>query len=394
MRKFWITFNFYAKEHFTKKALIWFGIFMIAPIVVFWAIDQFGGGSYDEIAIVQNSSEFMLAEEMFADIERVQLHFVDEARARALFEDGTIDEIFIISGQERPELRVESANLDGHFEVQMMIEQLLTMAHIEALMLSYDLPAEVVAELITPIMVEMEITDFEDQIAVELVNLFLPMAVYMVVLMTGQMVANSVASEKTSRVMEVMLGKVHPTYTMVSKVLSSLVGFLMPFIALVLGAVIAHIIGIVDLGMIGEIINEFFPVTALILIAVVLILGYFCFIFLFAAAGAIANSVESLTSTLQPLTMATVVPFFLVMFIGVEGVVMDILVYVPFISPYVLVQRYLLGTSGMVEVFVAVGLMIAFSILTLVVSARLYMNGISHTAEKVTLKDLKKMLTK
>ena len=394
MNKFKHTFWFYTKEHFQKKSLIWLGICLIAPIGIFFAIDHFGGGSRDAVAIVQESAEFVVPSEAFADIERTDFHFVDDVTARAMLEEGEVDDVFIIAGVDRPELRIESNQLNGHFEVQVILEQWLTMMHIEEMMLSYDLPDAVVAELVTPIEIEMEVADMEDLIAVEVVNFVLPYGVFMLVLMSGQMVANSVASEKTSRVMEVMLGKVHPTFTMISKVLSSMVGILLPIISILLGVGISHIIGVVDLGTVLELVDEFFSVNALILTLVVLILGYFCFIFLFAAAGAIANSVESLTSTLQPVTYLIMIPFFLTMFVDIDGVLMNFLVYVPFISPYVIVQRYLLGASGMIEVFIALALMAAFSLFMLVISARLYMNGISHTSEKISFSDFKKLLQK
>ena len=394
MRKFWITFNFYAKEHFTKKSLIWLVIFIAAPIAIFFAIDYFGGGSYDSVAIVQESSEFILPAGLFEDVEQINFHFVDQDVASELLSDGVVDDVFIIAGDQRPELRIESNRLNPAWQVEMRINQFLTNIHLESLMLAYDLPADVIAEIITPIEIEMEVADFEDLVAVEIINFILPYAVFMLVLMSGSMTANSVASEKTSRVMEVMLGKVHPTYTMISKVLASLVGVLMPIIGLVVGAVIAHIIGFADLGMIVELIDAHFSFNALLLTFAVLILGYFCFIFLFAAVGAVANSIESLQSALQPLMYVIMGPFFLTIFLAMDSVAMNILVYVPIISPFVLVQRYLIGASGTIEVFIVLILMIAFSIFTLWLSARLYMNGIANTKEKLKLKDWKNMLVK
>jgi len=394
MRKFWITFNFYAKEHFTRKSLIWLAIFMLAPIGIFFAINHFGGGSYDEIAIVQESDVFVIPDGFFDEVTGVNFHFVADDVANEMFNDGLVDDVFTIVGDERPALQIQSNHLNALSEVQMLIEQWLTITHIEMMMIAYDLPAEVVAELVTPIHIEMEVADMEDLIAVEIINFILPYAVFMLVLMSGSMTANSVASEKTSRVMEVMLGKVHPTYTMISKVLSSLVGVVLPMLALLLGTVIAHIVNLTDLGMIVELINEFFSFDALILTGVVLLLGYFCFIFLFAAAGAVANSIESLQSTLQPLMYVIMAPFFLTIFLSMDSMAMNFLVYVPIISPFVLVQRFLIGASGMVEVLIVLALMLAFSIFTLWLSARLYMSGISNTKEKITLQDWKRMLIK
>jgi len=395
MRKFGITFWFYAKEHFKKKSLIVLAIFVAATVGIAFAISHFGGGSYADVAIVQESSEFVVADELFEYLEERNFHFVgSESEARDMLDEGDVSDVFVIQGDARPEMSVITSNLTPDRELEIILTQILTSKHLEATVAQYDLPIDAVIELTTPIMIHTELADFDDLLAVELINMVLPFLIYMLVLMSGQGVANSVASEKTSRVMEVMLGKVHPTITMLSKILSSLLGILLPMAAIVLGLIIAEISGFVELQFIIDMINEFFSVNALILAVIVLILGYFCFIFLFAAAGSIANSVESLTSTLTPLIYATMVPLFAAMWLDLGGVIMNILVYVPFVSPFVLTQRFLVGYSSIVEVVIVLVLMAIFAVITLIVSARLYMNGISHTSEKVSIKDLRKMLQK
>ena len=397
MRKFGITFWFYAKEHFKKKSLIVLAIFFAATVGIAFAINYFGGGSYVDVAIVQESNSFVIAADdiMESYLPERNFHFIDSAdEAREMLDAGEVNDIFIIQGEERPELTIVTAQLLPDREMEIFMMQVLTALHLEATMIQHDIPIDVVIELTTPIMVHSELADFEDLIAVEIINAILPVVIYMLVLMSGQGVANSVASEKTSRVMEVMLGKVHPTITMLAKILSSLLGILLPMVAIVLGIVVANTVRIVELEALINLVNDFFSLDALILGIIVIILGYFCFIFLFAAAGAIANSVESLTSTLTPLIYMTVIPLFAAMWLDLGGTIMNILVYVPFVSPFVITQRFLIGYSGMLEVVIVLILMTIFAVLTLMVSARLYMNGISHTSEKVTMKDLRKMLQK
>ena len=394
MRKFGITFWFYAKEHFKKKSLIVLALFVAATVGIIFAIDRFAGGNYAEIAIVGESSTFIVDEGLFDDVEERYFHFVDEDEARELLDEGDVSDIFVIQGEDRPEMTVITSHLSPDREIEILMTHVLTAQHLEMLIDQYDLPADAVVELTTPIMINTEFADFEDLVAVELINMILPFAIYMLVLMSGQGVANSVASEKTSRVMEVMLGKVHPTITMLSKILANLLGILLPMIAIVVGIIIAQMLDFVELSEIIDLVNDYFSVNALILAVIVLILGYFCFIFLFAAAGAIANSVESLTSTLTPLIYMTMIPLFAAMWLDLGGAIMNILVYVPVMSPFVITQRFLMGYSGMVEIGIVLVLMAVFGIITLIISARLYMNGISHTSEKVSIKDLKKMLQK
>ena len=395
MRKFGITFWFYAKESFKKKNLIILAIVVAATVGISWAVGHFGGGSNTQVAIVQESATFVVDTDAIMSVPDRDFFFVPtEAEARAMLEDGDVSEVFVIQGEARPELTVVTSNLNPDNMVLATLTQILTGKHVEVMASHYDLPMEMVVQLMTPIATDIEIANFEDVLAAELINMFLPMIIYMLIMMSGTMVANSVASEKTSRVMEVMLGKVHPTITMISKVLSSLMDVILLPISILAGLVISHFAGLMDLQFILELVNDFFPLNALLLTLIVAILGFFCFIFLFAAAGAIANSVESLTKTIAPLTYATMIPWLAIMFIDIDSAVMDILVYIPFVSPYVLVQRFMLGYSNMVEVIIVLIIMAVFAVAMLVVSSRLYMNGIFHNSEKVTLKDLRKMLQK
>lgn len=396
MRKFGITFWFYAKEHFKKKSLIVLAVFFAATVGVAFAIDHFGGGSHASIAIVQESSSFTIpSEDIVYQLSDHNFHFVDsEDEARALFDEGDVSDAFIIQGDERPEMTIVSSSLTPDTEVEMFLTHMLTAQYIATMMLQYDLPNDVVTELMTPVTIHLEVAEFEDLIAVELVNTIVPIGIVMLVLMSGQMVANSVASEKTSRIMEVMLGKVHPTITMLSKILSSLLGILLPIVSIILGIVIANIAGLIELDALLDVFYDIISIKALILTVIVLILGYFCFIFLYAAAGAIANSVESLQSTLTPVIYLTMIPYLAAIFLAIDGAIVNVLVYVPFITPFVIVQRFILGHSSMLEIVLSLGGMVAFSVVMLMLSARLYMNGISHTSEKVTMNDLKKLLQK
>jgi len=395
MRKFGITFWFYAKEHFKTKSLIMYAIFTAATVGIIFAIGHFGGGGYTDIAIVQESNTFVIDEGLFDLFEGRNFYFVNsEDEARAMLDDDEVSNVFIISGDERPEMTMLTSDLSSDFEVEMFITQMLTAQHLETMMIEHDLPAEVVLDLTAPMIIDSEFADFEDLIAVELVNSIVPIAIMLLVIMSGQMVANSVASEKTSRVMEVMLGKVHPTITMMAKILSSLLGILLPMIAILVGVVIAQILDFIELDMLVDLVSQFISIEALILTIVVFILGYFCFIFLFAAAGAIANSIESLASTLTPATYLTMLPYFAAILLPIGGPIVNILVYVPFVTPFVIVQRFILGYSNVFEIGVSLVGMALFSVLMLIISARLYMNGISHTSEKVTLSDYRKMLRK
>lgn len=395
MNKFWITFWFYAKENFNKKSCFIYAGFFAATIAAIFGITHFGG-TYTDIAIVENSTEFTIAPEMFEGIERRNFLFLDsETEATELFDAGEVDDVFLIEGSERPELTILSNHATPDSLVEMALTQVLMAQHLEAVIANYDLPLNAVMELNTPLTVNFEGAEVTDgMVAADIISFALPYALMMFIMMSGQALANSVSSEKNSRVMEVMLAKVSPTYSMVAKVLATFIGVLLPLLAIIVGFLVSEIFGLIELESFAQLIEEFFPVHVLFLLLIVFILGYFCYIFLFSAAGAISASVESLMTTLAPLTYFLMVPMLLPMFLDLDHIVMDILVYVPLVSPFIIVQRYLTGYSNQLEVGISLGLMAVFALVTLFVSARLYMNGVSHTSEKVTFKDLRKMMQK
>jgi len=395
MRKFWLTFWFYFKENFTKKSLVIYGLFFAGVIGISFAIDFFGG-RYSDLAVVNETDVFAVSEEQLADLARWNVHFVDsEEQAREMLDAGDVDEIFIIEGEERPSFRMISPSEHVSMETELYINQLLTMQHMENMMTSYDLPAYVVADMMMPIESSFEsLLDTDDGIAAVLLGAVIPIALYSLILMSGQGVATSVVAEKSSRVMEVMLGKVHPTTTMLARILAYFGDVFVLILSLGLGALVADQLDLMNLGAIFGVFTEFINWDIALLSVVIVLLGYFTFIFLYAMMGAMANSVESLNSVLGGVSLVVVAPMFTAMWADLGSAWMNVLVYVPVMSPFVIIQRFLRGYSSLMEVGIVTAIMAVCAVGTLILAARINKNGVSHTSEKMTFKDFKKLLQK
>ena len=401
MDKFKHTFWFYAQNTFKKTGLIILSLTFLATFGTLFAIDFFGG-NYSEIAIVVESDVFVVPEEAFEGLSRRNFQMVANAEsARELFATDAVSDVFIIHGELMPELTAITTGVMADQQTQMLLMQLLTEQHLGQTIERYDVPLHVAGELLTPIAFHLEADDLDVFLVMTLLDSLIPSLIMIPVVLMGQLLANSVTSEKSSRVMEVMLGKVHPTITMSAKVMARFVGMLAFILMIVLGFVAAGIVGIFN---ISEMLNspeiaslglgELITMEVIILTVIVILVAFFVFIFLFAGAGAIATSVESLNKILMPLTFIAVAGIMVPMLIEIDSLVMNILVYFPLISPFVIVQRFIHGSSGMIEVIISIVIMIAFAFGTLIISARVYKNGISHTAEKITMKDLKMLLQK
>jgi len=395
MRKFWITFWFYFKENFTKKSLIIYGLFFAGVIGIAFAINHFGG-RYSDLVVVNQTDNFTLTEENFVDLAGWNVQIVDsEEEARAMLDEGDVDEIFVIEGEDRPFFRMISNNEAMAVETELFISQQLMMQHMENMMATYDLPLEVVAELITPIGSSFEsLLDTEDGIAAIVLGSIIPVSLYMLIMMSGQGIATSVVSEKSSRVMELMMGKVHPTTTMLAKILAYFGDIFVLAFSIAAGAFVADRLDLMDIGTVISALAEFISLEIVILSIVIILLGYFMFIFLFAALGAIATSIDSLNSILSPVMIIIVAPWLSTMFLDLGGTLMNILVYVPFFTPFIIVQRFLRGYSSLLEVGVVTGIMTISMVIIFLAAVRINKNGVTHTSEKTTFSDLKKLLQK
>ncbi|MCL2560301.1 MAG: ABC transporter permease [Turicibacter sp.] len=395
MRKFWITFWFYFKENFTTKNLIILGVFFIGVIGAAFAFDHFSG-RYNDLAIVNTTDAFALHEDVFDDLHGWHVHFVDsEDEARAMLDDGDVDEVFVIEGEDRPAFRMISPSETIAVETELFVNQHLMMQHTENVMVIYELPLEAVAELLTPIESSFEsLLDTEDGLAAIVIGAILPWILYMLIMSSGSGIATSVVSEKSTRVMELMMGKVHPTTTMLAKVLSYFGDMVVLTGAIAAGVFVADWLNFIDVGTIISTLAEVISLEIVLLSIVIILLGYFMFIFMYAAMGAIAISIDSLNTMLSPVIIMIMIPVFLPMFVDLGNAVMNVLVYIPFFTPFIIVQRFLRGYSSLLEVGIVTVIMTVSMVLIFLAAVRINKNGVTHTSEKTTFSDLKKLLQK
>lgn len=405
MRKFGLTFWFYFKENFNRKNLIIYGVILAVIIGGSFLFDTFSEDLFTHnVAIVNDSAVFVITPEGTDDFERsnqLEFIFVDsEAEAQEMLENGDIDDLFIIEGDTSPLLRNISSHTELAPQTTAFLVHLLTTQHIELLIATHDVPLEVVERLLMPVETSFESTAFDDDesfmefLVADIMGQVVGWGLYFVVLMSGQAISMRVVSEKSSRVMEVMMGKVHPRITLFAKVITTFADVLLLLAVAALGTAISVALGFISLGNLFETIGEFISLEVALLSIVVFLLGYFIYIFMFAVAGAMASSVESLQSMVGPLTMLVMVPVFAPMFLDADSLIMTILSYIPIFSPFIIIERFLGGNANLFELGIIIVIMIAFAGVVLHFAARLYLNGISHTSEKVTLKDWKMLLQK
>ena len=205
-------------------------------------------------------------------------------------------------------------------------------------------------------------------------------ALYMVILLYGQMVATNVATEKSSRAMEVLITSAKPTSMMFGKVLASCIaGFSQ--LVLVFGTAIL-LYNINKDALSNPLIASIFdiPLELFIYLIVFFVLGFLIYAFMFGAVGSTASKLEDINTSVMPITYLFIIAFMVVMFSmtsgSVDNAAMLICSYIPFTSPMAMFTRICMSTVAWYEIAISITVLIASTVGIGVLSAKIYRVGV------------------
>lgn len=206
-------------------------------------------------------------------------------------------------------------------------------------------------------------------------------ALYMVIMLYGQMVATNVATEKSSRAMEVLITSARPTSMMFGKVLAScLAGFIQ--IAAVFGSalVLYHINR--DYWAGNPLVQSLFniPPELFAYMLIFFVLGFLIYAFLFGALGSTATKLEDINTSTMPLILLFVAAF-IVSMMGmssgnVDSTLMKVCSFVPFTSPMAMFTRIAMSTVPMHEILLSIAILAVSSAGIGVLAAKIYRVGV------------------
>lgn len=206
-------------------------------------------------------------------------------------------------------------------------------------------------------------------------------ALYMVILLYGQMVATNVATEKSSRAMEVLVTSAKPTSMMFGKVLASCIAGLVQLVAIFGSALVFYNINKSALGD-NVIIQSIFniPVDLFVYMLVFFILGFLIYAFLYGAIGSTASKLEDINTLVMPITFLFIIAFFVVIFSmtsgSVDTVLMKICSYIPFTSPMAMFTRICMSAVAWYEIVISIGILIGSVIGIGILAAKIYRVGV------------------
>jgi ABC-2 type transport system permease protein len=221
---------------------------------------------------------------------------------------------------------------------------------------------------------------------------------YMVITLYGVNVMRSVVTEKSSRVVELMVAATKPRAMMTGKILGvGGAGLAQIAIWFVIGGVaLANRETILGwLGASGS--GSFLPSLSVGEIAVIIaffVLGFLFYSTIFAALGATVSSEQDSQKAAMPITMLLVIGMVSMTAITGDprGHTAEILTLVPFWSPMLMPLRYLLGGAGPTDIALSLGILLVSIIVVSRFAAKIYRVGILMYGKRPSLSELLRWL--
>lgn len=228
-----------------------------------------------------------------------------------------------------------------------------------------------------------------------ILGILLTMLTFFAVYYYGYGVAMSVASEKTSRVMETLVVSAKPSRILVGKILGmGVLGLLQMLMFLVVGALGYTLLVPEDftIGGMPLALSAFTPASA-VLILVYFLLGYALYAVLNSVCGATVSRTEDLNAAMMPTVFISLIAFYaayMVMFIPNEAA-KRIVTYIPFTSPFLLPFRLLNETVPATDIAISLVLLVVCIALVALLSIRIYSASVLHYGQRLKLKDILKL---
>ncbi|EGO8707304.1 ABC transporter permease, partial [Enterococcus faecalis] len=187
---------------------------------------------------------------------------------------------------------------------------------------------------------------------------------YIAVMLFSTMVAQDIAVEKSSRVMEILLTTITPVQHLIGKIVG--IGLVGVTQAAIFGAAYASYGIFGDSTGVFDFLSEGKNSQAIILAVICFVLGYL----LYSVTAAILGSVVSSVQEVQQLMYILIIPLFIAMFMVMilatglgSNQATIISSYIPYLSPIVMYARYMLGDASLNAFAVAMGINLVFTMI-------------------------------
>lgn len=269
---------------------------------------------------------------------------------------------------------------------------------------------EQLAMAMSPVILSTAAIGEDTSIAAEILKIGAPMVfgfiLYFMLLFHGQTITLEVSTEKTSKLMETLLTTIHPYALITGKVLAVSSVAIMQF-----GIwIVAILIGLFGGNAIGQMLNPQYSnsiveimnfikdslgqtamsIEAIILAIVIFCVGFIFYCVLAGLSGCMVSKPEE-TATFQSLFQFPIIISFFVCYFGTlaeNDSLISIARYIPFTAPFCVPVDLLTGTIGIWEGVISAVILTLFSIVVIMISARIYKGLVLYTGQTLSFKKI------
>ncbi|WP_314415702.1 ABC transporter permease [uncultured Streptococcus sp.] len=218
---------------------------------------------------------------------------------------------------------------------------------------------------------------------------------YMILITYASVTAQEVASEKGTKIMEVVFSSIRASHYFYARMLALLLVILTHIGIYVVGG-LAAILLFKDLPILAQSgilnhIGEAFSLNTLLFVLVSL----FMYVVLAAFLGSMVSRPEDAGKALSPLMILIIGGFFGVTALGAAGdnLILKIGSYIPFISTFFMPFRAINGYAGGVEAWISLAITVIFAVTATVFIGRMYASLVLQTDDLGPWKTFKRALS-
>lgn len=394
MTQFRKILKFELKYYFKNKIFVGITLFLVLAIAAVMFFPRAAGifrnnkkaDTASELSVMLVKADFPeqapLIEDAFKEAfpkYHVQLTSKDAASIRKTITSGKAECAFIINGMTSYTYYVD--NLSMYDQNTAIADGVLQNIYRINAMVSSGIPAEQAGSILS-VQIENHVENLgKDQMQNYWYTYIMIFSLYMVILLYGQMVASNVASEKSSRAMELLITSAKPAAMMFGKVIASCLAGLIQLIAVFGSAILFYSLNKEYWGS-NPIAASIFdmPPGLLVYMLIFFVLGFFIYAFLYGAIGSTASKLEDINTSVMPVTLLFVIAFLVVMYSfasgDVDNLLMKICSYVPFTSSMAMFTRIAMSTVPWYAAAASIAILIGSAAGIGVLSAKIYRVGV------------------
>ncbi|WP_226576697.1 ABC transporter permease [Halobacillus litoralis] len=354
--------------------------------------------------ITENASWYQSLEQSLSTNEGITLEIYkgDLEEAKSEVEEGSYHSVVQIESGENnlPEATYyanQIANTGSSEPVRQALQQVKT----QQVTQEADIESDTLQLISSPVSFELVALEKSAKTAEELnqtrglvyIMLFF---MYFAVIMYGQMISTEVATEKSSRVMEILISSVSPVSQMFAKILGiALVGLTQFSIFIIAGYLgIRSSLNNGNESLLNGLGLTDIQGSTVVYAVIFFLLGYLLFATLAATLGSLVSRLEDAQQMIAPMIMLVVAAFLIAMFgLGMpDSTFITISSYFPFFTPLIMFLRVGMLDIPLWEVGLSIGLLIVSIALLGWIGSRIYRGGVLLYGKSSSLKDLKTAL--